>query len=353
MQKINSSSQQAPPVTEPVEVPGAGRAVLVTGGSGEIGSAISRKFAENGFNVIITYNSNAEKADKLLVELNEITTAKFPLWGLGGHSSFHAPTTDSQKVEELRLFVKEKYGKLDVLVNNAGITTPVKHEDLDGLSDEWIDKIMQTNFRGSFAMVRAMKELLTAPPAPGGGAEPILNLTLDSNKIVSQQTIASEAPPAPGGGACQSESINQASEITANIKETTNQENSQENINSETNSPTRGRGAIINISSIAGIYGIGSNVAYCASKAALDSMTRSLARALAPKIRVVSVSPGFVEGEYTKSFDPAFLQNQMDKTPMGRFAMGEDVANAVFAVATQLTFSTGNIITVDGGRLLL
>ncbi|WP_394992841.1 SDR family NAD(P)-dependent oxidoreductase, partial [Emticicia sp.] len=164
------------------------------------------------------------------------------------------------------------------LVNNAKITTPVPHHDLDALTDEWIDKIMQTNFRGSFAMCRAMKDLLM-----------------------------------------------QTAEKTA---------------------------LIVNISSIAGIYGIGSNVAYCASKAAIDSMTRSLARALAPKIRVVSVSPGFVEGEYTKTFDPTFLKNQMDNTPLGRFAMGEDVANAVFAVATQLTFSTGNIITVDGGRLL-
>ncbi len=260
--------------------------VLVTGGSGEIGSAICRKFAENGFDVIITYNSNAQKAEKLLVELNEITRqSTHNLSLIAHHSIFHAPTTDLQKVEELRLFVNEKYGKLDVLVNNAGITTPVKHEDLKGLSDEWIDKIMQTNFRGSFAMCRAMKELL---------------------------------------------------------------------INGKTNSQltTYNSSLIVNISSIAGIYGIGSNVAYCASKAALDSMTRSLARALAPDIRVVSVSPGFVEGEYTKNFDPIFLKNQMDNTPLGRFAMGDDVANAVFAVATQLTFSTGNIITVDGGRLL-
>ncbi len=111
-------------------------------------------------------------------------------------------------------------------------------------------------------------------------------------------------------------------------------------------------GCIVNISSIAGQSGIGSNVAYCASKAAIDSMTRSLARALAPKIRVVSVSPGFVEGEYTKTFDPVFLKNQLDNTPLDRFANGQDVAAAVFSVATHLTFSTGNIITVDGGRLL-
>jgi 3-oxoacyl-[acyl-carrier protein] reductase len=243
------------------------KTVLVTGGAGEIGSAICRKFAEYGFDVIITYNANAEKAEKVLATLHQ-----------GKHSIFHAPTTDPDKVADLKQFVLEKYGKLDVLVNNAGITTPVKHDDLDGLTDDWIDKIMQTNFRGGFAMVRAFKDLL----------------------MKSEEDSA----------------------------------------------------LVVNISSIAGIYGIGSNVAYCASKAAVDSMTRSLARALAPKIRVVSVSPGFVEGEYTKNFDPAFLKNQMDNTPLERFANGNDVANAVFAVATQLTFSTGNIITVDGGRLL-
>ena len=255
----------------------ATKVILVTGGAGEIGSAICQKFAENGFDIIITYNSNAEKASNLLNALPK-----------GNHSIFHAPTTDAQKVKELQAFIQEKYNKLDVLVNNAGITTPVPHDDLEGLTDEWIDKIMQTNFRGSFAMARAMKELLI------------------SATINRQSSIESIVNPS----------------------------------------------VIINISSIAGIYGIGSNVAYCASKAALDSMTRSLARALAPKIRVVSVSPGFVEGEYTKSFDPVFLKNQKDNTPLGRFAMGEDVANATFAVATTLTFSTGNIITVDGGRLL-
>ncbi|AWW00431.1 SDR family NAD(P)-dependent oxidoreductase [Arcticibacterium luteifluviistationis] len=244
------------------------KTVLVTGGAGEIGSAISKKFAENGYAVIITYNSNAAKAE----------TVKAALPG-ENHSIFHAPNINPEKISALKHFVVEKYGRLDVLVNNAGITTPVPHDDLDALSDEWIDKIMQTNFRGSFAMVRAMKDLLVQ----SAGTETSL---------------------------------------------------------------------IVNISSIAGIYGIGSNVAYCASKAAVDSMTRSLARALAPKVRVVSVSPGFVEGEYTKSFDPKFLQNQMENTPLERFAQGEDVANAVFSVASHLTFSTGNIITVDGGRLL-
>ncbi len=254
------------------------KTVLVTGGAGEIGSAICKQFAANGYDVIATYNSNPRKAEKLLVELNQlsVTNNQFP-----NHSIFHAPTTDAQKVADLKAFVSEKYGKLDVLVNNAGITTPVPHDDLEGLTDEWIDKIMQTNVRGSFAMVRATKDLLEKG----------------------------------------SDESNESS-------------------------------LIVNISSIAGSSGIGSNVAYCASKAAVDSMTRSLARVLAPKIRVVSVSPGFVEGEYTKNFDPKFLQNQMDNTPLERFATGVDVANAVYALATSLTFSTGTIITVDGGRLL-
>lgn len=254
------------------------KVVLVTGGAGEIGSAICKQFAANGFSVIATYNSNSTKAEKLLEELNAIRN---PQSEIVNHSIFHAPTTDAQKVNDLKAFVAEKYGKLDVLVNNAGITTPVPHDDLESLTDEWIDKIMQTNFRGSFSMVRAMRELL--------------DKASDENKESS---------------------------------------------------------LIVNISSIAGIYGIGSNVAYCASKSAVDSMTRSLARALAPKIRVVSVSPGFVEGEYTKNFDPKFLQNQMENTPLGRFATGVDVANVVYSLASSLTFSTGNIITVDGGRLL-
>ena len=89
--------------------------VLVTGGAGEIGSAICKKFAENGFSVIATYNSNSAKAEKLLTELNNI-----PPLGVratvatGLHSIFHAPTTDAQKVAELKDFVQEKYGKLVV-----------------------------------------------------------------------------------------------------------------------------------------------------------------------------------------------------------------------------------------------
>ncbi|PJF41547.1 MAG: SDR family oxidoreductase [Chloroflexi bacterium] len=113
-----------------------------------------------------------------------------------------------------------------------------------------------------------------------------------------------------------------------------------------------GDGLVVNISSIAGRTAVGSNVAYCASKAALDNITMSLARALAPTIRVVSVSPGWVNGEYAQRMPPEILQQQRDFTPLRRIAEAEDVAAAVYAVATQLRFTTGAIIPVDGGRPL-
>ena len=113
-----------------------------------------------------------------------------------------------------------------------------------------------------------------------------------------------------------------------------------------------GHGLIVNISSVAGGTGQGSNVAYCASKAALDSMTRSLGRSLAPAIRVVSVAPGLVEGRYAEELDPAWSRAQREATPLGRLASADDVARAVLAVATELPFSTGCVIPVDGGRPL-
>jgi 3-oxoacyl-[acyl-carrier protein] reductase len=112
-------------------------------------------------------------------------------------------------------------------------------------------------------------------------------------------------------------------------------------------------GLVVNISSIAGVSGLGSNVAYCASKAALNLMTVSLARALAPAIRVVSVSPGLVDTDFIKGLDPGWRQEQVNRTPLGRLTSPDDVSRAVLAAATMLTYSTGCIIPVDGGRPLI
>jgi 3-oxoacyl-[acyl-carrier protein] reductase len=113
-----------------------------------------------------------------------------------------------------------------------------------------------------------------------------------------------------------------------------------------------GGGVIVNISSIAAQTAVGSNVIYCASKAAIDSMTKSLARALAPRIRVLSVSPGLVDTEFVKSMDRKWRDEQAARTPLKRLAEPEEVAAAVIAAIKHLTFTTGAIITVDGGRML-
>ena len=113
-----------------------------------------------------------------------------------------------------------------------------------------------------------------------------------------------------------------------------------------------GSGLVVNISSIAGVTGMGSNVAYCASKAAMDCMTRSLARALAPEIRVVSVSPGLVDTEFVKNLDQNWRDEQASRTPLRRLAAPAEVGAAVLAVATSLSYSNGCIIALDGGRPL-
>jgi 3-oxoacyl-[acyl-carrier protein] reductase len=238
---------------------------VITGASGGIGSAICERLARAGTRIVIGYNANADQAHALAARLAG-----------SGHLVARAPVEDSHTLKQLADRVAQEYGKVDVLVNCAGVTRQVSHANLDELDDELIDRIFRVNWRGAFATVRAFKALL----AKDNG------------------------------------------------------------------------GTIINISSIAGTTGVGSNVAYCASKAALDSMTRSLARALAPQIRVLSIAPGWVEGEYAKKMNPEMIATQKQLTPLKRIAQAEDVANAVYAAAALLTFSTGDIIHVDGGRPL-
>ncbi|TAN53057.1 MAG: SDR family oxidoreductase [Betaproteobacteria bacterium] len=113
-----------------------------------------------------------------------------------------------------------------------------------------------------------------------------------------------------------------------------------------------GDGLVVNISSVAAKLGTGSNVAYCASKAAMDCMTKSLARALAPRIRVVSVSPGLVNTEFIRNMDQAWRDDQLARTPIGRLVSPEEIGDAVVAAATLLQPLTGCVIAVDGGRPL-
>ena len=237
------------------------KVVLITGGAGGIGAAISTAYAKAGTKVIVGYNSNGEKAAQFCETLPG-----------DGHSARHVPVTDSNALNALAA----ELDQLDILVNNAGVTVMVPHHDLENLLDEDIDNIFATNLRGAFACVRAFKSLLEKS----------------------------------------------------------------------------GEGLVINISSIAGTTAVGSNVAYCASKAAMNSMTMSLGRALAPAIRVVAIAPGWVAGEYASRADPAYLQEQVDKTPLHRIANPEDVADTALALSTTMRFNTGIVVPVDGGRPL-
>lgn len=113
-----------------------------------------------------------------------------------------------------------------------------------------------------------------------------------------------------------------------------------------------GEGLIVSISSIAGTNGIGSSIAYCAAKAGIDVMTKSLARVLAPEVRVLAVAPGVVDTQFVPGRGADFNQKTAATTPLKRVATADDIASAIFACATQLTFCTGTTIVVDGGRSL-
>ena len=246
-------------------LPLADQVALITGASGDIGSATCRRLAAAGAQVIVNYRSSQETAQAVLDSLPGV-----------GHALIHAAVDNADDVQRMADFVAERYARLDILVNNAGFTRFVNHADLDALDDDLIDRIFQTNWRGAFSCVVPCAALLQE-----------------------------------GDG-----------------------------------------GLVVNISSIAGRSGQGSNVAYCASKAALDSMTRSLGRALAPQIRVVSVSPGLVDGPYAASFDPVFTAEQTARTPLGRLVTAADVAETIYAVIVHMPTLTGTDVHVDGGRPL-
>ncbi len=241
------------------------RTALVIGGSGGIGSAIAGRLASDGLRVLVGYAHGAERA---LAVVDALPGA--------GHEALQVDATDRANLDGAASRIAALAGSLDVLVNAAGVTRHVAHDDLDALDDELIDRIFTVNWRGAFAAVRALRELLERS----------------------------------------------------------------------------GDAVVVNVSSVAATTGVGSNVAYCASKAALDSMTRSLARALAPRLRVVSVSPGWVEGDYAASAPQGYLDDQRAQTPLGRLAQASDVAAAVSAVVHDLVLTTGAIVPVDGGRTL-
>ena len=110
-------------------------------------------------------------------------------------------------------------------------------------------------------------------------------------------------------------------------------------------------GAIVNISSVFGIRGGVGQSGYCASKGALDAMTRAAATELAGKnIRVNTVAPGFIETEMTAGFDEKFRTESLAKIPMKRFGKPEEVAElCAFLISDKAKYITGQSFVIDGG----
>ncbi|NRP74293.1 3-oxoacyl-[acyl-carrier-protein] reductase FabG [Ensifer psoraleae] len=242
-----------------------GKVAVVAGGSGGIGREACRLFAEAGARVVVGYRSGKETAEAIVAALPG-----------EGHVALPVSIEDSSSINAFRDRTLETLDRADILVNTAGVTSPVAHGDLEGLTDGLIDQIFVNNWRGVFSTVRAFAPALKA----------------------------------------------------------------------------HRDGLIVNVSSIAAFTGIGSNIAYCGAKAGLDIMTNSLARALAPDIRVMAVSPGVVDTEFVPGRGQAFKEKAAAATPLKRLTTPTDVAEAILACATHLKFSTGARIVVDGGRHL-
>jgi NAD(P)-dependent dehydrogenase (short-subunit alcohol dehydrogenase family) len=243
-----------------------GRTVLIAGGLGAVGRASAARFAALGARVILLHRREAAELDAFLATLPG-----------KGHFGVKASITDSAELARAAAEVRAKTPTLDVLVNTAGFTQPVPAADLESLTDELIDAIFQSNWRGVFATIRAFHPLLKA-----------------SND-----------------------------------------------------------GLIVNVSSIAGFTGAGSNLAYAASKAGIDVLAKGLGKALAPQVRILTVSPSALEDS---SFVPGrgadFNTKAAAATPLKRIGRPDDVAAAIAACATSLRFATGQTIVVDGGRAL-
>jgi len=109
--------------------------------------------------------------------------------------------------------------------------------------------------------------------------------------------------------------------------------------------------AVINVSSVSAFTGLGSNLAYCAAKAALDTLTVSMARAFAP-VRFVAVSPAAVDTGFVQGRNREELQKKAATTPLGRIVTPQDVALAVLGCVTHLRTATGTRIVIDGGHSL-
>src|ERR1700761_6546401 len=255
-----------------------GLCVIVTGSASGLGAATAAILAKDVARIVINYASSQKDAEETADRCRSAGGEVVVVQG------------DVSRDEDCRTIAAAaaSWGRLDVLINNAGTTKHVPHDNMDGLSAEDFQRIFSVNTIGPFQMVRAARSLLEAGAQASGRAS-----------------------------------------------------------------------TVVNVSSVAGISGVGSSVAYAASKGALNTMTLSLARALAPLIRVNTVCPGYIDTPwFTKGrgVDGAakVRDSVIAKVPLKRASTAEDVAALVCFLATsQSSNMTGEIVRMDAGAHLI
>lgn len=246
------------------------KVAIVTGSATGLGAAVALRLADQGCNVVINYTKSEAEAKETLAACEAKGVEAILGQGDVGEDA------DCRRIVQAAV---DKWGRLDVLVNNAGGTKFADHAKLDELNAEDFLWIYKVNVVGAYQMIRA--------------CEPHMKKA--------------------------------------------------------------GKGSVVNISSIAGVTGIGSSVAYAASKGALNTMTLSLARSLAPVIRVNAVCPGFIGTRWfsdrfgTQTFE-GIKRQQEETTPLRRAGTPEDIAAAVvFFCGEGSDHITGETLITDAG----
>jgi NAD(P)-dependent dehydrogenase (short-subunit alcohol dehydrogenase family) len=255
-----------------------GLCAVVTGSASGLGAATAALLAKGGARIVVNYASSQKEAEQTADLCRDAGAEVVVVQG------------DVARDEDCRKIVAAAaaWGRLDALVNNAGTTKHVAHDNLDGLSAEDFQRIYAVNTIGPFQMVRAARALLEAGAKAAGHAS-----------------------------------------------------------------------AVVNVSSVAGISGVGSSIAYAASKGALNTMTLSLSRALAPAIRVNTVCPGYIDTPwFTKGRGEAGAKHVRDsvvaRVPLKVASSAEDIAQLVGFLASPASSNmTGEVVRMDAGMHLI
>ena len=248
-----------------------GKVALVTGSGTGVGRATALMLGALGCDVAVNYSRSRRAAEETAAEVEKLGVRA---------RAFRADVALDADCRSLVNDTVNHFGRLDVLVNNAGTTVFVPHANLEGISDEDWTRLNDVNLKGPFQCARAAKSALEAD----------------------------------------------------------------------------GGGEIINVSSVAGLAGVGSSIPYCTSKAGLNVLTVILARTLAPSIRVNAVAPGFITGRWlAEGLGDAYetLKKGMEgRAPLGKVCDPEDVAAAIVSLITGSDLVTGQVLPVDGGMLI-